>query len=377
MHPGVPMHAVGDRSDRHLADVESGPQRLEHLPTDLTVQLGHAIGSLAQPQAHHRHVEPRRISTREVLRPQAQNAIDWQRSERTELRTHLVHAEAVDAGRHRGVSGVEHAGADLLHRRIEGFVLVGHPLADALQAHEDRVTLVGVEDDRRGVAGDTTELADGPHAADAQQHFLRKSVVGAAAVQLVGDQPFALVVDLQVGVHQHQRDASHAGDPQLRMDEQALDVDLDHHRRAIGVGQQGDRQLVRVQQRVTLLLPAGGVERLDEVAVVVEQTDTDQRHTQVGGRLEMIAGQDSQATRVLRQDLGDTELGREVADCLRGLGVVGGPGLVPALAGEVLGEVVADQFEITDEAAVTRKHVQPFGADLREHLKRIAAGAHP
>jgi len=371
------MNAVGDRSDRHLTDIESGPQRLEHLPTDLTVQFGHAIGSLAQPQPHHSHIEPGRIPAREVLGPQAQDPVDRQRSERGELRTHLVHAETVDTGRHRGVSGEEHASADLLHRRIEGFVLVDHPLADAFQAHEDRVAFVGVEDRGQGMAGHPTELPDRTNAADAQQHLLREPVVSAAAVKLVGDQPFALVVDLQVGVHQHQRDASHAGDPQLRMDEQALDVDLDHHRRAIGVGQQGDRQFVRVQQRVTLLLPAGGVERLNEVAVVVEQADTDQRHTQVGGRLEMIAGQDSQAARILRQDLGDTELRGEIADSLRSLRVVGRPGLVPALAGEVLGQVVADQFEITDEAAVTRKHVEPFGADLGEHLERIAAGAHP
>ena len=37
----------------------------------------------------------------------------------------------------------------------------------------------------------------------------------------------------------------------------------------------------------------------------------------------------------------------------------------------------ASVCEGTDEAAVTRKHVEPFGADLGEHLERIAAGAHP
>ena len=63
-----------------------------------------------------------------------------------------------------------------------------------------------------------------------------------------------------------------------------------------------------------LLLPAVGVEALAEVALGVEQPDADERHAEVGRRLEVVAGQHAEAAGVLRQGLGDAELGGEVGD---------------------------------------------------------------
>ena len=60
-------------------------------------------------------------------------------------------------------------------------------LADALEAEEAGVALVGVEDLRPRVPGDRAELPDRPHAADSEQQFLAEPVIAAAAVQPVGD----------------------------------------------------------------------------------------------------------------------------------------------------------------------------------------------
>ncbi len=46
-----------------------------------------------------------------------------------------------------------------------------------------------------------------------------------------------------------------------------------------------------IEVGVALLLPAVGRERLAEVAVAVEEADADQRHAEVAGRLEVVAGQ--------------------------------------------------------------------------------------
>ena len=43
--------------DRHLGRVEARPQRAEHLAAHDAVQQRHAVGALAEPQAHVRHVE--------------------------------------------------------------------------------------------------------------------------------------------------------------------------------------------------------------------------------------------------------------------------------------------------------------------------------
>ncbi len=59
--PGTRVNAVGDRPDRHLVRVESGPQLVEHGPAHPAVQQRDTVGALRQPQAHVGHVEFRRI----------------------------------------------------------------------------------------------------------------------------------------------------------------------------------------------------------------------------------------------------------------------------------------------------------------------------
>ena len=53
---------------------------------------------------------------------------------------------------------------------------------------------------------------------------------------------------------------------------------------------------------------------LAEVAVAVEQADRDDRHAEVGGRLQVVAGEHAEAAGVLRQRVADAELGRQVGD---------------------------------------------------------------
>ena len=72
---------------------------------------------------------------------------------------------------------------------------------------------------------------------------------------------------------------------------------------------------------VVLLLPAVGATATAEVAGAVEQPDADDRHAEVGRRLEVVAGEDAEAAGVLRQHLGDAELRREVGDRSRGASV--------------------------------------------------------
>ena len=93
--------------------------------------------------------------------------------------------------------------------------------------------------------------------------------------------------------------------------------DADGELLAVGAEHPVDRQTLRVVGRVVLLLPAVRGQRLPEVPEPVEQADADDRHAQIGGRLEVVAGQDAKATRVVRQRLGDAELHREVGDRLR------------------------------------------------------------
>ena len=118
----------------------------------------------------------------------------------------------------------------------------------------------------------------------------------------------------------------------------AGEVDGDLHAVA-----QRDRHGVRVEVGEALLLPAVGDEALAEVAVAVEEADADERHAEVARRLQVVAGEHAEAAGVLRERLGDAELGREVGDPARA--GVGAWHLEPAGLGEVAGELVVDLAE--------------------------------
>src|SRR5262249_32964203 len=61
-------------------------------------------------------------------------------------------------------------------------------------------------------------------------------------------------------------------------------------------------------------LPAVGSQSLNKIAIPVQQTNCDQRQTKITGRLQMIAGKDSQPTRIKWQGVMYTKLRAEVGD---------------------------------------------------------------
>ena len=163
------------------------------------------------------------------------------------------------------------------------------------------------------VPAQRAERPDRAHPAHAEQQFLAEPVVAAAAVQPVGDLVQVGLVLLHVGVEQQQRDPADLGHPDLRGQLPAHgQAHGDVHRRAGVVAEQFQRQPVRVVGRVPLGLPAVGGQRLGEVTVPVQQADGDQRHAEVARRLQVVARQDAQAARILRQRGGDAVFGGEV-----------------------------------------------------------------
>ncbi len=376
-HPGRRVHAVGDRGDRYVGRVEARPQSGEHAAADHTVQLGHAVGPLGQPQPHDRHVEHTRVAAVEVLGAELEDAVDRDalaERVRREVLLDQLDREPVDPGRDRGVRGEHGAAAGHLERGVEVQALLGGELADPLDAEEAGVALVGVEHLGRRVAGDPAVGADRADTADAEQQFLEQPVLRRTAVQPVGHLTLGGVVLLHVGVEHQQRHPADLGDPDLRVQLAVAGQSQGHGRGSVTIPEQADRQPVRVHQGVTLLLPALTVQRLREVAVPVQQADTDQRYGEVAGRLQVVTGQDAQAARVLREDVGDAVFRGEVgdrADRRTGLG------LEPAVVGHIVVQVGYGQLEPAKEGVVVGQLVEPGRRDLAEQLDRVTAGAPP
>src|SRR5690606_16840186 len=113
---------------------------------------------------------------------------------------------------------------------------------------------------------------DRTHTADAQQQLLQQSVLAAATVEAVGHAAQRILVLRDVGVQQQELDAAdrdlpHAGVQRTPFRQREHDVDGG----AIGTAQHRERQAVRIEYGVALLLPALAGDRLAEIAGPVEQ----------------------------------------------------------------------------------------------------------
>ena len=190
--------------------------------------LATALERARQPQAHHRHVEAL-VGLVAGPVPELHELVDADAhlaGPRAEVALDQLAGEAVDAGRHRRVGGEDARRA----HRLDGLAVreagVLHELADALEAEEAGVALVGVEH-----LGVDAERVEGAHAADAEEDLLAEAVLGLAAVEPVGDRPQVGRVLLDVGVEQVQRHPPDLRPPHARHERRAGQVDLDGARR--------------------------------------------------------------------------------------------------------------------------------------------------
>ena len=141
---------------------------------------------------------------------------------------------------------------------------------------------------------------------------------------------------------------------------------------------------------IALDLAVALVEPLAEVAAAVEEADADERHAELGGGLQVVAGEDAEAARVDGEALVETELGREVGDEAavgpapllpprRALRLRGQPLLHAAEAQRVLGgqrlaEVVVG--ELGEEGGrVVSEGAEPLRGELGEERARTGRPA--
>ena len=306
--PRRDVGAVGHVRDRHLVDRPVGPQVVPHLARDLAVALGDAVGDPARAQRELGHAERLRLlvgvraaAPHELVRIDAQLG----REPGQRLR-HLRGRIGVVAGRHRRV-GREHGpppdGLERVLERAAGRLALG---ARQLQARERRVALVEVHD-----AGIDPERVQRAHAADPEHRVLAEPHAGIADVQPRRDPAVGQVVLRPVGVEQQQRHAADVDAPDLRDHLAVADRHRHGDRLAVRARHQRSGHAMRIGLDPVLVLPAGRVDPLAEVAVAVHQADRDEREPHVRGLLEDVARQHAETAGVDRQRLVDRELGAE------------------------------------------------------------------
>ncbi len=179
--------------------------------------------------------------------------------------------------------------------------------------------------------------------AGAEQAVLGQTNLRAALIKPPARPPGGGVVLGEARVEQEQRHAADGGQPHLERDLVPEQRDGQLQRPAVVADDERERQLGRVVLEPVLLLPAGRVDPLAEVAAPVEQADGDHGHAAIAGLLQDVAGQDAQAPGVHRKRNVDAVLGAEEGDRAvqprrRRRGLAHGLGDLPGQPADAVGE---------------------------------------
>ena len=294
------------------------------------------------------------------------------------------------AGRHRRVGGEDDVRGDDAQRFVRRQALALHPLPRELERREGAVAFVQVGD-----AGRVAERPQRPRAADAEQQLLADAGPLVAAVEPRRQLAVLGRVAFDIRVEQEQRAAPHRHGPYARRDRAGAGLDADGDGAAVLRRRRTDRQRRGVDVEVLLLLAHLVVEALPEVALVVVEADADQRDAEVGGRLDVIAGQDAEAARVDRQRLVQPELGGEVGDRPRpqDAGVAFAPGVArpqifleasvgvvdAAVQGQLRGALVdgRDRQLLQQRDRIVPETAPQAGIEVAEQAGRVLVPAPP
>ena len=194
------------------------------------------------------------------------------------------------SGRYGSVDGVEATGTDKLHGFVEGIALTAI-LAEAIEVAECGVALVAMVDILRDA-----ELAQGNHAADAQQYLLLQTVLPVAAIELPRDRTVVLAVEFVVRIKEIEGHAAHLCLPYIGIDVVVDIGNIDHHGLAIGIKDTLHGNLSEIGGFVGGNLLAVHRKALGKVAQTIEETDGTHIDITVRSLFQIVASQHAKTT---------------------------------------------------------------------------------
>ncbi len=211
------------------------------------------------------------------------------------------------AGRYGCVRGEDDLAGDLASGLVEGDALFVHAIPNGLEDCEAAVAFVEVKDtggDAQGV-----ECAETTYS---EEEFLADASAAVAAVEARGKFEILGGVAGDVGVQEQEVAATDFDSPDLGANDSAAGLDFDDDPFPVCTDGRLHGQLVDVGLEVVFALPAFVVEALKEVSLAVEEANADERDAEVGRALDVVSGEDAEASGVDREGLVQAELGREI-----------------------------------------------------------------
>ncbi len=181
------------------------------------------------------------------------------------------------SGRHRGVGGKHRGSRDDFQGGFKIDVVFSHGLRQPLQAGKGGMPLIHMQDFRRNSHG-----AEGLHATNAQKDFLGQSYFGIPDIQTRRNFAMGGSVIGDIGIQQIERDTADHNFPDNGMKRSIRSADGNPQVVARLILHAFRRKIIKIGFRISLLLPAFGIEKLTKISVVIHQSDADQGKSQIG-----------------------------------------------------------------------------------------------
>ena len=364
--PGFDVDPVGDGLDRNLRRLGGVEGLHPHAAGRLGVQLRHAVAVLRQLQRQHGHAEGF-LPIGFILAAKREQFVAAEAksigvvAEEPHEEARLESIVALRDGRvRREDGGLTDVGTGFVKRDA-----TVDKAADALQSAERGVPFVEVIHRRLDA-----ELVQCDEAAEPEEHFLPDAIHLIATVEVMRELPIGGLVGGQVGVEQVQIRAADGHLPDLGLHLGVADRNRD------GLLCIRDRDRAEVVARVEDTHLAVELDLLPVVAVSPEHADAHQRHTEVGGRTQVVAGEHAQAAGVQRERFVQPVLHAEVRDqhvLRRPRGLTPEPGLGP----EVGAESGLDAIDRGVEGVVGIQCRATHIIELLEHRHGVVPGEFP
>ena len=312
--PSGEVNTIGYVADMQLILEVTRPHIAQDILAHLTVQPRHTINLLREVASQNAHrellVRIVRVGLTEVdeLIPSDTQHIGIVRH----ILTNHRFGECIVACGYGGVSRKQRRRTNNLHSLAERELLATYHIADALDADKCGMALVAVINLLRDA-----QLTQCTDTTDTEQDLLLEAVLPITTIEVVGDRTILIEVQIVVGVKQIEVGTTYLALPNTCSQRTTRQSDLNAYPVTLLITNSRDGQLEEVLRLVGSLLRTLRRQTLGEVTVAIQQTNGNHRNVLIAGLLQVVAGQDTQTTRVDLQRRVQTVLHREVSDLCR------------------------------------------------------------
>ena len=307
--PGRDMDAVGNVSDgnRVFRFARESPVHMARETSPCREETALARRESFRPST----VMQKRSSLSGFSRPSAMKAFLGKTeslAQRSEVLFDQIGIEAIMAGGHGSVGGEDHFPGNPRHGLLEADALFFHALANRFQDRKSAVPFVQVKNTR----GDAKRFQSA-QSTHAQKQFLVHANAAIAAVQTRGHLAVFGGIAFHVRVEEKQIAAAHFHAPDFGVDRTMAGINLHHDRSAVFSDGRFHGKLVDIGLEVLFVLPAVAIETLAEISLAIKQAHADQRDAEIGGALDVIAGQNSKSSRIDGERFMHAKFGGEIS----------------------------------------------------------------